>query len=185
MATESKTLDGRTYTIQRQYDVPGRLLAATYPDGDAASYTYNPQGALETVDLFSPITQSLNHVITAVDYNAAGQLTRLAYGNGQSTDYSYDPQTLRMDHLVSRSATGSLLQDFSYQFDAVGNITGITDRVHTAAQSFAYDALNRLTRAGGAYGQHTYAYRPMPLTPVSPTGSICGYGGLPAHPHGV
>jgi len=52
----------------------------------------------------------------------------------------------------------STLQDFSYSFDNVGNVSSIQDNVHTATQSFTYDDLNRLTSATGAYGSFTYQY---------------------------
>ncbi|MBI3324328.1 MAG: VCBS repeat-containing protein [Candidatus Omnitrophica bacterium] len=157
---ESKTVDGTTYTIQRAYDLFGRLVSLTYPDGDVAGYTYNDQGGIETIALDSPVTghQSL---VTDMTYNAAGQLTKIAYGNGTVTDYSYDPQTLRLSSLRTSNSALQPLQDFSYAFDAVGNLTAITDRAHTASQTFQYDPLNRLTQASGSYGTVAYRYDPL------------------------
>jgi len=174
LTKEFKTIDGTTSTIQRSYDLLGRLTALTYPDTDIASYTYNSQGGLETVDLSSSITQSLNHLITGIDYNAAGQLTKLIYGNGTVSDYTYNPLTLRLDQLKTTGPTGTL-QDFSYAFDPVGNVTGITDRVHTGTQTFAYDPLHRLTQAIGSYGTQTYAYDPIGNM-LSKEGATMRYG---------
>ena len=158
---ESKTIDGTTRAIQRAYDLLGRLTALTYPDGHVESYTFNAQGGTETVSLQSPVSGLLS-LVSDVSYNAAGQLTRIAYGNGTASDYTYDPQTLRLASLVtSHQSLGTVLQDYAYAFDPVGNVTGITDRVQAGSQTFQYDPLNRLTQAVGAYGTQTYAYDPL------------------------
>src|SRR3989338_10793278 len=78
-------------------------------------------------------------------------------GNGVVSDYSYHPQTLRLDRLMTTGPSGTL-QDFTYGFDAVGNVTQITDAIHAGTQSFLYDDLDRLTQATGSYGVESYAY---------------------------
>jgi len=183
LTKESKTIDATTYTIQRQYDLLGRLTALTYPDNDLATYTYNTQGGIETISL-KPPTTAAQSIVSGIDYNAAGQITKITYGNGVVTDYSYNPQTLRLDHLVSDGPAGRL-QDFSYAFDSVGNVTGITDAVHTGTQTFQYDPLNRLTRAAGAYGTMTYAYNAIGNM-TEKEGATMSYG-LPdgSKPHAV
>jgi RHS repeat-associated protein len=148
---EIKTLDGRSYAIQRSFDALGQLTSLSYPDGSNATYTYNPQG-IETVNLGSGV------VVTDVDYNAAGQMVRLAYGNGAATDYTYDPQTLRLVNLLTRNGSGTTLQDLDYTFDKVGNVLQIGDGVGTADATFGYDDLDRLTSASGSYGNQTYQY---------------------------
>ncbi|MBI3319284.1 MAG: hypothetical protein HYZ89_01680, partial [Candidatus Omnitrophica bacterium] len=182
---ESKTIDGTTSTIQRTYDLLGRLLTLTYPDTEVASYTYNPQGGIETIDFFSPLTQSLTHLLTDVQYNAAGQLTKITYGNGTVSDYTYNPQTLRLSQLSTHNSQLQTLQDFSYTFDPIGNVTAIADHVHTATQSFQYDALNRLTQAVGSYGTSLYTYDPIGNM-TSKEGATMTYG-LPdgSKPHAV
>jgi YD repeat-containing protein len=119
-----------------------------------------------------------------VTYNAAGQLTKITYGNGTVSDYTYDPQTLRLDQLKT-TGPASILQDFSYAFDAVGNVTGITDQVNTGTQSFQYDALNRLSQATGSYGVFSYTYDPLGNM-TSKEGAALTYG-LPdgTKPHAV
>ena len=156
VVTERKILDGTTYTISRGYDLLGRLLSLTYPDGAIAQYAYNAQGGINRIDLQrSTGTQA---IVSNIDYNAAGQITSLGYGNGVTTAYAYDPQTLRLNSLASRTATSSL-QDLGYSFDRVGNVKAIIDRLNTASsQTFQYDGLNRLTQASGLYGPVSYQY---------------------------
>ncbi|GEM_PF-1026701 len=203
LISESKTIEGKAYTIRRTYDLLGRLTTLTYPDGDIATYTYNPQGGLETIQLQS-IVNSPQSIVNNIDYNSAGQITRIEYGNGVVTDYTYNPQTLRLSELVTRNSSLGTLQDFSYDFDPLGNVAGITDAVHTGSQAFEYDALNRLTRATGAYGDLQYRYdaignmleKDMPAggaTAASATGGglMMNYGvldpqtGQRAKPHAV
>ncbi|MBI4597113.1 MAG: glycohydrolase toxin TNT-related protein [Candidatus Omnitrophica bacterium] len=186
LITETKILDGTTYTIQRAYDLPGRLTTLTYPDGDTAAYTYNAQGGIETVMLHTADSTQQTEVIQDIQYNAAGQVTKIHYGNGTVSDYTYNPQTLRLSSLVTRhSSLGTTLQDFSYTFDALGNVTAITDRAHTGTQSFQYDALNRLTRAVGAYGVLNYAYDPLGnMTSKEGMGMTYGLQGG-AKPHAI
>lgn len=149
--SETKTVSTSSYTFTRSYDALSRLKTLTYPDGEAVTYTYNELGDVETISGFSSY-------VTNVDYNAAGQITKIAYGNGVTTDYTYNPQSLRLSSLQTRNNSAQVLQYFNYSFDAVGNVTQIQDNVHTATQSFTYDALNRLTSATGSYGNFTYQY---------------------------
>src|SRR5262249_6372358 len=143
LVIERKTIDATTYTIQRTYDLLGRLLTLTYPNNDLAAYTYNDQGGIQTISLQST-NAPVQPIIDSTNYNAAGQTLRIAYGNGIVSDYTDNPLTLRLDQLTS-SIGGTNIQDFHYTFNPVGNVTAIADAVHTASQTFTYDSLNRLT----------------------------------------
>lgn len=50
------------------------------------------------------------------------------------------------------------LQNFSYQYDSVGNILSIADSVNSQAQTFGYDELNRLTSASASGTQAEGGY---------------------------
>jgi len=183
LTQEIRVIGGSSsYTISRAYDLLGRLTSLKYPDQESALYTYNAQGGLETISL-KPIQGQPTPIVTDVDYNAAGQITKLVYGNGTVSDYTYNPLTLRLDTLKTTGPSGTL-QDFSYGFDAVGNVTGITDRIHSATQSFQYDPLNRLTAATGSYGAVSYAYDPLGNM-TTKEGVAMTYGEQGAGPHAV
>jgi RHS repeat-associated protein len=59
---------------------------------------------------------------------------------------------------TTTTASGTL-QAMVYNFDDVGNMTGITDTVTpTNSQTLIYDDLDRLDQATGSYGFYDYAY---------------------------
>jgi RHS repeat-associated protein len=83
---------------------------------------------------------------------------RIEYGNGAHMDYEYDPKTFRLLRL--RTLRGEhALQDLSYTFDPVGNITDLRDdaeqtiffrnRAVEPSAGYTYDALYRLIEATG------------------------------------
>ncbi|UCB57641.1 MAG: VCBS repeat-containing protein [Candidatus Omnitrophota bacterium] len=147
----TNAIDSATFTIERTYDLLDRLTSLTYPDGEKVNYIYNRQGQIEKVE-------GKEVYVLNIDYNASNQMTNIEYGNGTHSDYQYNPKTLRLAGLKTNDGG---LQDLSYQFDNIGNITGITDSVNSATQSFQYDDLNRLTDAQGSYGKKTYKYDPI------------------------
>jgi hypothetical protein len=87
--------------------------------------------------------------------------------------------------------TGNL-QNLSYAYDSVGNITSIADSINSQTQSFDYDALDRLTSASangepgqGAYDE-TYQYDPATGNLVDKNGLVLDYPEPnEAHPHAV
>ena len=163
--------DLRNFYTGMRYDAMDRVAELTYPDGTTIVYNYNSRGMLESVP----------GVIEGYDYNPAGQNASLSLACGTTTSYDYDHR-LRMNRLRSvRASDGLPLQDLSYIYDGVSNITTITDgrtnahldaigvelglavveaRKFNATQSFEYDSLYRLTKAANAsvYGTISYRY---------------------------
>jgi RHS repeat-associated protein len=133
----------------------------------ASIYTpeYNKQGALKAEKL--EIRGELKPIIKNIAYNAKGQKLKITYGNETVTKYTYDEKTFR---LLNLKTTGKIItdidpftietiQDLSYTYDAVGNITSIKDKaqptiyfrntVVEAHSTYQYDALYRLIKAIG------------------------------------
>lgn len=70
---------------------------------------------------------------------------------------TYDQDYRLTDVVTTDGATNA--QDLDYGYDAASNVTAITDNLGAAlSQTFAYDALHRLTGANGVYGDIDYAY---------------------------
>ncbi|MBI4430781.1 MAG: RHS repeat protein [Candidatus Omnitrophica bacterium] len=86
---------------------------------------------------------------------------------------------------MSYSPTIQTRQALHYQFDDNGNITTLTDQIHTATQNFSYDSLDRLTKAVSAgYGTQVFKYDPTGNL-VSKAGVKMNYGENGAGPHAV
>ena len=140
------------FVTRLRYDAQDRLVALTYPDGLTVNYSYNAQGLLAAIPGY----------LTQVQYTAADQPALRTLANGVSTTYRYDNR-LRLQRLQSSSAAGAL-QDLTYTFDGVGNVTALGDgRASRTAQNdlsqhYDYDALYRLTGVSGSYGQISYSY---------------------------
>ena len=92
-----------------------------------------------------------------------------------NTAYSYDPLTFHLTHLQTLRGTESL-QDLSYTYDPVGNITSIRDdaqqtiyfrnqRVEPSAE-YTYDAIYRLIKATGR--EHLGQTGGQPNAPTAP-----------------
>jgi RHS repeat-associated protein len=90
-------------------------------------------------------------------------------GNNVVTRYAYDPYNRGLKRLVTLGSEDQVLQNLSYDYDPVGNITETTNRnfvtrdatPRTVTQSYDYDDLHRLTEASGSYaigGDHLDKY---------------------------
>ncbi len=115
--------------------------------------------------LLDPTSADL-HAVTAILYNARSQRVQASSGNHAVTAYTYDAQTFRLVNLTtarpaSFPANARTVQDLSYAYDPVGNVTRIRDDADTAnvvffknqrvdpTADFTYEATYRLAQAMG------------------------------------
>ena len=73
----TKTINGSSYTVWREYDFLNRLTALTYPDNTKLNYQYSNQGVTKITN-----AATSRVYLKSVSYNAQGQITNLEYGNG-------------------------------------------------------------------------------------------------------
>ncbi len=162
------SLDSAKYGTETEFDALNRLRFDIQTLNSSAVTTrkvlrpqYNRAGALESVVLDGET------YVGRIAYDAKGQRTLITYGNGVLTRYAYDLQTFRLARLRTENYTinglqcqpcGAALQDFTYEYDLVGNITAIHDRAPNCGLSarpdqldrvFTYDAIYRLISADG------------------------------------
>lgn len=145
----------RSFLTERAYDSLDRVVATTYPDGETVSYLYNNRGLLEAIPGF----------LVSLSYLPSGQLESEHVANGVVCDRAYNKRQWLVQLRSETPATNSVLQDYTYDFDGVGNVHGITEALGleedpaSADQLFSYDALYRLTEAQSpAYGAVHYRY---------------------------
>ncbi len=178
-------LEPETFASSTSYDALNRPTALTAPDQSVHRPTYNDAGLLETLAVNVRGAPAATGFVADVDYDAKGRRTRIAYANGVVTQFAYDALTFRLVRTTTtRASDQATLQDLSYTYDPVGNVTRIEDaaqdtiffgnQVVTPRVDYAYDAVYRLVEATGRehIGQ---------MAQPQPTWDDAGRTGLP-HP---
>ena len=145
-------------TVRYTYDNDNRMLSSTR-GSDSFSYGYDSDGNVVTRTYPGGAT-------TTYGYNADEELASAVSG-GQTTGYSYDPDselaqtTLPNGYVetdtydsadrlteVDNAKGGSVLSDFAYTLDPVGNPTKIVQTGAVSATTlYQYDKDNRVTDA--------------------------------------
>ncbi len=157
----------RTYQTQFKYSSFGRILQASYPDGDVVNYHYTDKGELFSIESTAPGEPKL-FVVQETQYNGFGQIGTLIYGNGTKTTYNYassDFVTSGLGHLNKTAlftatvegkatlggATTSLVSR-DYQYSNLGMVNSLNKSIHSTLAagitsldySFSYDDKGRL-----------------------------------------
>ncbi len=125
-----------SWTMGYAYDAYGNLASQTYPTGLTVAYAPNPLGQA---------TQAGSYA-TGAQYYPNGALKQFTYGNG-----IVHTMTQNTRQLLSQ-VTSSGTTNYTYNYDADGNITNIWDlaRGDNYSRWMTYDDLDRLTSAGSA-----------------------------------
>jgi RHS repeat-associated protein len=144
-ASSTTSTIGSTYTATNTYDGNGRVAWLIYPSGVlSVKNVYTDLGYLkQVVDGSNP-----NNVYWKADaMDAEGHLTKQTTGNLISTVYSYYPESGRLKAIQagSNGSTTYHVQNASYSYDTIGNLSSASDSAVGATQTYGYDALNRLT----------------------------------------
>ena len=159
--------DSGSFTSQWEYNSADMVISMVNPGGNSGQagenlrFAYHPQGALKY--LYSETNNV--YYVQNVSYDAAGRVdyrnlgaTSLASYALLKSDYSYYAWTNQGGRLsdIESGLDGSTftptLQNMTYGYDQVGNITSIADNNASETLTFGYDALNRLdwAKIGGA-----------------------------------
>ena len=143
-ASRTDTTAGLTRTSTYGYDPLDRLTTVTYPSLQTAGYQYTASGRL------SAVTYQGQTFGAGFTYDGSGRLT--TYTTGPVTHaLSYDDRDRTTQIGASSTVAGTALQ-LGYTYNAVSLVTALSDHRPTHQQTFAYDALDRLTSATGPYG---------------------------------
>ncbi|MEL0335108.1 MAG: hypothetical protein VW980_04865 [Flavobacteriales bacterium] len=158
----------RTYGTDYVYSSLGRILQATYPDGDVVDYTYTNKGELYRIESTTPGDPSI-YLVEQIHYDGFGQIGKLKYGNGTETSYNYASSAftglslddLNKSSLYSSSVDGKATQggstttlvDRDYQYSNLGMVSWLHKGVHSSLTagvsaldySFSYDEKGRLS----------------------------------------
>ncbi len=154
-----------SFASSTRYDALNRPIQSIAPDGSVYQPTYNEANLLASVAVNLQGAVTATNFVANIQYNAKGQRLQIDYGNNVSTSYTYDSATFRLTRLTTARAgypAGQQgVQDLSYVYDPVGNITHIQDdadiqnvifflnqRVEPS-NDYTYDAIYRLVQATG------------------------------------
>ncbi len=134
-------IDGRLFSENQTYDDNGRVAQLTYPSGFAVEQVYNDLGYLTAVkDSSSGLTYW-----EVQGVNARGQLELQQFGNGLVTSQGFNPTTGFQESILT--SDNVLVQDLSFGFDDIGNLTQRRNETLDLEENFQYDSLNRLIRS--------------------------------------
>ncbi len=160
-STTATKLD-TTVTTSVTYEAnTGRVLSKSYPTGYQVSYQYTYLGFLKSVTgqgatgTQAGYTKEAKYEILAI--NAQGQITSYKYGNQVITNKTFDQQTGRLQSITATKeglATGGI-QQTTYQYDSLSNLTARGDVNSGVQETFGYDNLNRLTNYNAVGGSVT------------------------------
>jgi RHS repeat-associated protein len=126
-------------TVAHEYDLLGRRTATITPTGQRIEYSYNKQGALQTVTLDGEI-------VSKHQFDDLGQETARQQG-ALVSHYDYDP----MGRLIKQQAkldNNSTILGRQYAYDITGKLSGLNDFRQGQSQ-YIYDPSDRLIQVEG------------------------------------
>jgi len=149
-------IGGVRYTSTYNYDDVNRMTVAVDPNGFDIGYDYNKVGQRKLMvdpdsgrftyayDLIGRLETILNPYgeTTTLVYDIADRRIGQLLANGVVTSLSYDDAN-RLDEVVSRNSSSTLLSSFNYLMDPAGNRTTLTA---SGSDGFlwTYDKTNQL-----------------------------------------
>jgi len=164
--TLTKTVPG-IGEISWQYDileVSGRVAEkATDPKGNITVKVYDKADRLAAV--------TAEGGTTSYSYYANGSRKSVTYPDGSTETYTYYKDNLNKT-LVNKKANGTVIDSYSYTYDAAHNQTSKTDA--KGVTGYTYDKLNRLekvTEPGNKTTSYTYDGAGNRLTEAVITGT--------------
>jgi len=194
LSTQSITTD-QAYAIDYAYNTQGLLDTLTYPTSTSSTrvkvkYSY-AFGILSSVTDWTSGSAGTVYW-TANAQNPRGQTTQETLGNGVVTTRAIDAVTGWTSSIQSGVSGGAALQNQSYLYDLVGNVTqrqesnlGLTENFYydnlyrlnsstlnsSTNLSMGYDAMGNITSRSDVNGGATWTYNATKKHAVATTGS--------------
>ncbi|MGD9160440.1 MAG: FG-GAP-like repeat-containing protein [Desulfobacteraceae bacterium] len=137
----TKNITGDTNrTTLFTYDLSGKPVRTTYPDGFwAQNNYYNGTNLLNTVTASDGVTYA-----SAGSYSPSGKIKTLSHGNGSSSTYTYDARTESLYEILTKNGSNATIQQRRYGYTSIGDINSINDLHNGKTYAYTYDNLSRL-----------------------------------------
>lgn len=162
-AAADALLEAESFLTVSEVDALNRAVKVKVPGGTVYQPVYNEANALDSLQVQLQGQGAFITFLEEQNYDAKGQRQYAKFGNSTVTEYTYDPKTYRLTNLLTRlkdsDGAAQAIQNLTYTFDPVGNITQIRDdaqQTHYFANSvvspenkYEYDALYQLKKATG------------------------------------
>lgn len=160
LADQNQQLESAHYTTRWTFDALGGTLEQVDAKGNGRQFAYGLDGQAKHIHLTLK-SGARKTVIERYDYNASGQVETALLGNGVSSLAAYRAEDGRLRRLMAyrKNELAAPLQDLSYDYDPVGNISNLQDQAQPtkwshntqvdASYRYEYDSLYQLTQATG------------------------------------
>ncbi|WP_226299931.1 RHS repeat domain-containing protein [Pseudomonas sp. MM213] len=175
-------LEDEVFETTWQYGPVGEMHCQTDAMDNVRSFAYDRAGQLRETRLkLAGSSGEPRLLVSEIRYDAFGRSISERAGNGVTTIARYAGEDGRLLQLQSCDVDGKPLQDFSYGYDPVGNITFIEDLAQLTRYfnnqridpvcCYGYDSLYQLIQAIGSevsqpsYGPALPAWQTTPLDP--------------------
>jgi RHS repeat-associated protein len=168
VATENSTMflhngPSGPFTTSFTREAFGRLLTVTYPDGEVLTHQYDSGGLLSSLQgrRSTPTGDLVNDYLKRQEYDEFQSKRYQEFGNGSRTEYTFDPATRWLARQLTATPQRTL-QDLNYDYDAVGNVLQMDNRLPPpqtelkggpSRQTYRYDPFYRLQSATGSAPQ--------------------------------
>ncbi|MDE0223711.1 MAG: Ig-like domain-containing protein [Gammaproteobacteria bacterium] len=154
----------KDYVHSYTYDTSGRPATVTYPSGLTVRTDYNARGyrsgLTDVSDTENPVALE-----TFDAMNAHGQVSRQTFGNGVETARVFNAKNGRLTD-IDTTRGAAKIQDNTYAWRTNGILSSRLDESGATAkgETFAYDALDRLTSATTQLGGQSGTMNPAERT---------------------
>ena len=133
---KNTVIDDRGYETTYTYNLANQVETIKYPKGLKVKNGYDACGI--QISVSNADNQKLYWKLH--DLDARGQIEKEEYGNGLITTTAHDPKKGTISSILTPG-----IQNWTYSFDAVGNLVTRRDLKRSLSESFSYDGLYRLT----------------------------------------
>ncbi|MGF6089396.1 RHS repeat-associated core domain-containing protein [Pseudomonas sp. 18173] len=159
MPERDALLENEPAITRLHYNAASDPVSQTDALGNRQTFIHTCAGEMREVRLKLAGQADESALVQGIQYNAFGQIEQQRAGNGVVSFANYRHDDGRLEHLKAYVPGQPALQDLTYQYDGVGNVTSITDAAEAThyhrnqriepVNRYCYDSLYRLIEASG------------------------------------